>query len=258
MAGTLRAIISVGLALTILLLPDFGWVRQKTVRAITEPPGATIYVDGVKVGKSPCCVDVEHGKTLSIKARKEGYKVGFATIRASKRKVFRMVGGLLGIFPFIVPVGFVPSKDTLPDKILIRLEPKGGVAQEFKISRAQRHEYRRISHQLVLRAATDVLNEKKFTITTITSGRRSGRVRAERKVDPGEDTELARLLDNLPQRMTDQVKVEAEVDLCGAGERCFVRTRFEVDRKEIGDIEFYRRFYRRFDEAVKVRSQLGW
>lgn len=131
MASRLKRIIFIGLALNILLLPNLALAGQKTIRVITEPPGATIYVDGVKVGKSPCCVcvEVEQGKAHLIRAEKEGYKAGFETISASKIKVFGIAGGLFGVFPFILPFGFAFNKDSPPDEILIRLEPKEEVME---------------------------------------------------------------------------------------------------------------------------------
>lgn len=90
MAKILKRIISIGLAFNILLLPKLSLAWQKTIKVITEPLGAIIYVDGIKVGKSPCYIKMEQGlfqgKSHLIKAEKKGYKVALRTIKPSKVK----------------------------------------------------------------------------------------------------------------------------------------------------------------------------
>ncbi|MFZ6016422.1 MAG: PEGA domain-containing protein [Nitrospirota bacterium] len=127
MAEIIKRIISMVLAFNILLLPELSSAWQRKVIIITDPPGATIYVDGEKVGKSPCDVRLEQGlfkgKDYIIKAEKIGYKVAFKTIKPSKIKIFGLVGGVFGVLPFILPFGFAFNKDNSPDKIFIKLEP---------------------------------------------------------------------------------------------------------------------------------------
>lgn len=127
MAETIKRIISTVLAFNILLLPGLSSAGQRKVIIITDPPGATIYVDGEKVGKSPCDIRLEHGlfkgKSYTIKAEKKGYKIAFKTIKPSKIRIFGLVGGVFGVLPFILPFGFAFNKDNSSEEIFLKLEP---------------------------------------------------------------------------------------------------------------------------------------
>jgi hypothetical protein len=62
--------------LTFAVLAAFaatGCVSRK-INVESEPPGATVWVDGQKIGETPCSMDFTHYGTREVILRKDGYE----------------------------------------------------------------------------------------------------------------------------------------------------------------------------------------
>jgi hypothetical protein len=106
-----------------VLTPVLAFAGSKQIRIESSPPGATIYIDNIKVGKTPLSVDVqgrwwyESDSTHVIKAEKEGYETMMKTVSATKFNVAGICGGVLCLFPFLW------AAET-PDVVVINLPKK--------------------------------------------------------------------------------------------------------------------------------------
>ena len=100
-------ILSVLMALIVLLSSC-----ASTTLISTEPSGATLYIDGVKVGETP--LPMTNTKTVlecsSITIEKEGYRTVNTTIcRSEEIDPVPIIGGFLFIFPFLWAMKYYPE-----------------------------------------------------------------------------------------------------------------------------------------------------
>jgi PEGA domain-containing protein len=78
----------------------------------SEPPGATVYIDGSKVGKTPYTHSDTKiiGSTTRVKLKKEGYEDyegGFQ--RNEQFEVLPCIGGVFVLVPFLWVMGYQPE-----------------------------------------------------------------------------------------------------------------------------------------------------
>jgi len=91
----------------LVLTPVFAFAGSKSIRFESNPPGATIYLDGGKVGVTPVTITVdgrwwyESNAKHDVKAEKAGYAPNVQTIRATEPNVPAIIFGFLCLFPFL-------------------------------------------------------------------------------------------------------------------------------------------------------------
>jgi hypothetical protein len=90
---------------------------------VTQPPGATVYIDGFPVGPSPWAGEVKQD-AHQIRAELAGYQPGFARVTASFSG-WTLLGGLLGIVIDAV-TGAITTTDQ--DQVMIVLQPAANPA----------------------------------------------------------------------------------------------------------------------------------
>ena len=93
--------------LCLVLTPVFSFAGQKTIRLESNPEGATIYMDGSKVGVTPMTLNVdgrwwyESNVKHEFKAEKAGYAPAFQTISATQANIPAIIAGFCCLFPFL-------------------------------------------------------------------------------------------------------------------------------------------------------------
>lgn len=85
---------------------------RSTTLIQTEPPGATVYVDGINVGKSP--VSIGNSKIVTsctdIRIEKEGYERMVTEIcRDEEPAIGPIIGGFFFVFPWLWSFDYQPS-----------------------------------------------------------------------------------------------------------------------------------------------------
>ncbi|MCP4500235.1 MAG: PEGA domain-containing protein [Deltaproteobacteria bacterium] len=93
----------------------------------SEPPGATIYVNGEKLGTAPVSYTEKTGwdKSYEISAKKKGYSKTRKRLTQDSWNVPLMAGSILGFFCCTFPIVGLYFSKQLPDHVIVRLERKG-------------------------------------------------------------------------------------------------------------------------------------
>jgi len=93
--------------LCLILTPVFAVAGSKTIRLESTPDGATVYMDGNKVGVTPMTINVdgiywyESNSKHEFKAEKAGYTPAFQTIQPNQANIPMIVFGFCCIFPWL-------------------------------------------------------------------------------------------------------------------------------------------------------------
>jgi len=91
----------------LVLTPVIAFARSKTIRIESNPEGATIYVDGKKVGVTPMNLTVdgrwwyERQSAPELKAEKAGYYPDSRKILANQLNLPAIAVGICCLFPFV-------------------------------------------------------------------------------------------------------------------------------------------------------------
>ncbi len=96
--------------------------KSQQVAVVTEPPGATVIVDGSEVGATPLTLTLERKNDHTVYLSKNGYQATLATLE-------RSVSGLAAFY--LLPGGLLSlgidsahgSLYNLPPKVDVTLEP---------------------------------------------------------------------------------------------------------------------------------------
>jgi len=108
--------------LCLVLTPVFAVADSKAIRIESNPEGATIYMDGSKVGVTPMTMNVdgrwwyESGSKHEFKAEKAGYAAAFQTIQPTQPYFPAIIAGFCCLFPFLWAA-------ELPDVVRFSLYP---------------------------------------------------------------------------------------------------------------------------------------
>lgn len=91
----------------LVLTPVFALAGSKTIRVESTPEGATIYMDGAKVGVTPMALNVdgrwwyESNTRHEFKAEKAGHVSAVQTISTTQPNIPAIIGGFLCLFPWL-------------------------------------------------------------------------------------------------------------------------------------------------------------
>lgn len=79
----------------------------------SRPPGAEVYMDNIKKGKTPLTYSdtAVAGTAKAIRLEKPGYKSLDTVIRKDKFEIGPCIGGILILFPFIWVLGYQEAYD---------------------------------------------------------------------------------------------------------------------------------------------------
>lgn len=73
-----------------------------TVNFSSDPTGASVYVDGMNMGKAPIQLELKSNKTYNIEFRLDGYDTRNVIINNSVGAGYIVLDVLFGIFPIII------------------------------------------------------------------------------------------------------------------------------------------------------------
>ena len=87
--------------------------HKQTVYIASSPPGADVFLNHKKVGKTPLECDVKRNKRLKIKLEKQGYQMVQTSVGSDYNVMAAvdLVGGLVIFFPALIGPFFPGAKD---------------------------------------------------------------------------------------------------------------------------------------------------
>ena len=93
--------------LCLVLTPVFAFASSKTIRIESNPEGATIHMDGQKVGVTPLSITVdniywyESNNKHEFKAEKAGYTSSIQTVQPSETNVQKVLCAVVCVIPWL-------------------------------------------------------------------------------------------------------------------------------------------------------------
>lgn len=105
--NTRKAVFPLLLVLTIISLSFQGCATifhgsTDTVNFTSEPSGASIYVDGISLGKTPFQTNLKSNKNYNIEFRLDGYNNRNVVLNNSVSGGYIVLDVLFGIFPVVI------------------------------------------------------------------------------------------------------------------------------------------------------------
>lgn len=93
------------LLLILLLLTNCATIFKgstDTVSFSSDPTGASVYVDGMNMGKAPIQLELKSSKTYNVEFRLDGYDTRNVIINNSVGAGYIVLDVLFGLFPVII------------------------------------------------------------------------------------------------------------------------------------------------------------
>lgn len=100
--------------------------KEKELPIISEPGGAEVYLDGVRIGTTPVKYKIDNTKAHTIVFKKEGFKDASCTLNRGTSAGWVILDVLGGLVPIVIDAATGNWSQVKAKECMTRLEPETG------------------------------------------------------------------------------------------------------------------------------------